>query len=37
MIHVWQFMASMLPEGQQSIDRIADFIREHIGAKAAAR
>ncbi len=37
MIHVWQFMASMLPEGQQSIDRIADFITEHIGAKAAAR
>ena len=37
MIHVWQFMASMLPEGQQAIDRIGDFIREHIGAKAAAR
>jgi acetyl esterase/lipase len=37
MIHVWQFMASMLPEGQQSIDRIGGFIREHIGATAAAR
>jgi acetyl esterase/lipase len=37
MIHVWQFFAAMLPEGQQAIDRIGDFIREHIGAKAAAR
>jgi monoterpene epsilon-lactone hydrolase len=36
MIHVWQFMAAMLPEGQQAIDRIGEFIREHIGARAAA-
>ncbi len=32
MIHVFQFMAAMLPEGQQAIDRIGEFIREHTGA-----
>jgi monoterpene epsilon-lactone hydrolase len=31
MFHVWQFFASMLPEGQQAIDRIGEFIREHTG------
>jgi monoterpene epsilon-lactone hydrolase len=31
MIHVWQFFAAMLPEGQQAIDRIGEFIREHTG------
>jgi acetyl esterase/lipase len=36
MIHVWHFMAAMLAEGQQAIDRIAEFIGEHIGATAAA-
>ncbi|MCH8345634.1 MAG: alpha/beta hydrolase, partial [Chloroflexi bacterium] len=36
MIHVFQFFASMLPEGQQAIDRIGEFVREHVGAKAAA-
>ena len=36
MIHVFQFFASMLPEGQQAIDRIGEFLREHVGAKAAA-
>ena len=29
MIHVFQFFASMLPEGRQAIDRIGEFIREH--------
>jgi len=29
MIHVWQFCAAMLPEGQQAIDRIGEFIRKH--------
>jgi len=29
MIHVWQFFAAMLPEGQQAIDRIGGFIRKH--------
>ena len=29
MIHVWQIFAAALPEGQQAIDRIGGFIREH--------
>jgi acetyl esterase/lipase len=29
MIHVWQFFGSFLPEGQQAIDVIGKFIREH--------
>ena len=29
MIHVWQLFASILPEGQQAIERIGKFIREH--------
>jgi len=37
MIHVWQAFAAMLPEGQQAIDRIGQFIREHIGAPSGAR
>ena len=37
MIHVWQFLASMLAEGQQAIDRIGGFIREHAGAPVTAR
>ncbi len=28
MIHVWQFFAAILPEGQQAIDRIGAFVRE---------
>jgi monoterpene epsilon-lactone hydrolase len=31
MIHVWHYFASMLPEGQQAIDRIGEFIRERAG------
>jgi len=31
MIHVWHFFAAMLPEGQQAIDRIGEFIRKHTG------
>jgi acetyl esterase/lipase len=31
MIHVWHFFASILPEGQQAIDRIGEFIRERTG------
>ena len=31
MIHVWQFCAALLPEGQQAIDRIGEFIRERTG------
>jgi len=31
MIHVWHMFAAMLPEGQQAIDRIGEFIRKHTG------
>jgi len=37
MIHVFQFFASILPEGQQAIDRIGEFVRQHTGAKAAVQ
>jgi acetyl esterase/lipase len=30
MIHVFQLFANMLPEGQQAIDRIGEFIRERV-------
>ncbi|MCX8072806.1 MAG: alpha/beta hydrolase [Candidatus Binatia bacterium] len=30
MIHVWQAFASMLPEGQQAIDRIGEFLRQRL-------
>jgi monoterpene epsilon-lactone hydrolase len=29
MIHVWHLFAAMLPEGQQAIDRIGEYIRQH--------
>jgi acetyl esterase/lipase len=29
MIHMWHSFAAMLPEGQQAIDRIGEFIRQH--------
>jgi acetyl esterase/lipase len=28
MIHVWQLFAAMLPEGQQAINRIGEYIRQ---------
>ena len=31
MPHVWQFFSFMLPEGQQAIDRIGEYIRAHAG------
>jgi monoterpene epsilon-lactone hydrolase len=37
MIHVWQAFALMLPEGQLAIDRIGEFIQEHVGAPSGAR
>ncbi len=37
MIHVWQFFAAILPEGQQAIDRIGAWVRERTTAGAAAR
>jgi len=36
MIHVWHFFALILPEGQQAIDRIGEFVRERVGASAGA-
>lgn len=36
MIHVWHFFASMLPEGQQAIDRIGEYVRERVPARTAA-
>ena len=30
MIHVWQLFASMLPEGQQAIERIGVFVQQHV-------
>jgi monoterpene epsilon-lactone hydrolase len=29
MIHMWHFYAAILPEGQQAIDRVGEFIRQH--------
>jgi len=31
MIHVWHSYAPMLPEGQQAIDRIGEFVSKHTG------
>jgi len=31
MFHVWQFCASILPEGQGAIDRIGEFVRKRTG------
>jgi acetyl esterase/lipase len=31
MIHVWHFFAALLPEGQQAVNRIGEFIQKHLG------
>ena len=31
MPHVWQLFAAILPEGQQAIERIGEFMRKHTG------
>jgi len=31
MVHVWQAFASILPEGQQSIEETGEFIRSKLG------
>ncbi len=31
MIHMWHSFAHILPEGQQAIDRIGEFVRKHTG------
>jgi len=30
MFHVWHSYATMLPEGQQAIDRVGEFIRKKM-------
>ncbi len=32
--HVWQVFASMLPEGQQALDRAGEFLRRHLALPA---
>ena len=32
MIHIWPWFAPFLPEGQQAMGKMGDFIKEHIGA-----
>jgi acetyl esterase/lipase len=29
--HVWQSFAPVLPEGQQAVERIGEFIKDHVG------
>lgn len=36
MIHVFQVFAGMLPEGQQAIDRIGEWVKQHVSAGAPA-
>jgi len=36
MIHVWHFFAAMLPEGQQAIARIGEWVRQRLGAPVTA-
>ncbi len=31
MIHVWHLFAPMLDEGQQAIERVAEFMRDRWG------
>ena len=31
MVHIWPWFAPFLPEGQQAVDRMGNFIKEHIG------
>lgn len=36
MVHVWHFFATILPEGQQAIERIGEFVRNHVNAGVRA-
>ena len=36
MIHVFQIFAPMLPEGQQAINKIGEWVKQHVRAGAAA-
>ena len=35
MVHVWHIFAAMLPEGQQAIDRIGEWVRQRLPVPAA--
>jgi epsilon-lactone hydrolase len=30
MIHVWRVLASIVPEGQQAMERVGEFTRTHL-------
>lgn len=32
MVHIWPWFAPFLPEGQQAMEQMGDFIKEQIGA-----
>jgi acetyl esterase/lipase len=36
MIHVWHFMAGMVPEGQAAIDKLGEWIKQHVKTGATA-
>ncbi len=36
MIHVFQIFSATLPEGQQAIDEIGEWVKAHVKSKAAA-
>jgi phosphinothricin tripeptide acetyl hydrolase len=36
MVHVWHIFAAMLPEGQQAIDRIGEWVRARVPAGSAS-
>ena len=31
MVHIWPWFAPFLPEGQQAMERMGDFIKEQVG------
>jgi acetyl esterase/lipase len=36
MVHIFPIFAPILPEGQQAIDRIGEWVKEHISARVSA-
>lgn len=35
MVHIWPYFAAILPEGQQAIERIGEFVRVHVASERA--
>ena len=35
MVHIWPWFAPFLPEGQQAMEQMGDFIKERIGSAVA--